>query len=219
MTSYQNGKIYSIRSRSRPDLIYIGSTTQALSKRFGKHKKPYNDCSSKQIIDLGDSYIELVESYACANVEQLRKREGEIQRSMECVNKYIAGRTKKQHYQENKDDISVSRKQYYIDNKDEILTHRKQYYTDNRETIAGRHKQHYQDNKEDISAHQKQYRQDNKDTIGAQNKQYFQSKKEIRTCICGNEYNCGVNQKRNNHYATKKHQAHIQLIHEKLGLR
>ena len=37
--NYQNGKIYTIRSRSRPDLIYVGSTIQSLSTRFGEHKK------------------------------------------------------------------------------------------------------------------------------------------------------------------------------------
>jgi hypothetical protein len=215
MTSYQNGKIYSIRSHSRPDLIYIGSTTQALSKRFGKHKA-YNDCSSKQIIDLGDSYIELVEEFKCENKEQLNRREGEIQRSMECVNKYIAGRTTLERYQENKENISVSMKQYYIDNKEEILTHRKKYYTDNKETISTRKKQYVQDNKDKIASRRKQYKRDNKEAILASAKQYYQEKKEMRTCICGTEYNCGVNQKRNNHYATKTHQKHIQLIYEKL---
>jgi len=87
MPNYQNGKIYSIRSRSREDLVYVGSTTQPLSVRFGGHKAPSNKSTSKQIIDLGDAYIELIENYSCNNREELLKREGEIMRSMECVNK------------------------------------------------------------------------------------------------------------------------------------
>ena len=88
MPNYQNGKIYSIRSRSRPDLVYVGSTTQPLSKRLGEHKTPRKKTSSKQIIELGDAYIELIENYSCENKEELLKREGEIMRSMECLNKY-----------------------------------------------------------------------------------------------------------------------------------
>ena len=87
MPNYQNGKIYSIRSRSRPDLVYVGSTIQPLSVRLGKHKLPRNKSSSKQIIDIGDAYIELIENCSCNSKEELLKREGEIMRSMDCVNK------------------------------------------------------------------------------------------------------------------------------------
>jgi len=87
MPDYQQGKIYSIRSVSRPDLVYVGSTVQPLSKRFGRHKTPANHTTSKQVIDIGDAYIELIEMYPCDNIEQLRQREGEIMRSMDCVNK------------------------------------------------------------------------------------------------------------------------------------
>jgi hypothetical protein len=88
MPDYQNGKIYSIRSRSNLDLVYVGSTTQPLSKRFGEHKKQSNKIkTSKKIIDLGDAYIELIENFSCNSKEELLKREGEIMRSMDCVNK------------------------------------------------------------------------------------------------------------------------------------
>ena len=36
--NFQNGKIYCIRSH-QTDKVYIGSTTQTLAQRFGKHKK------------------------------------------------------------------------------------------------------------------------------------------------------------------------------------
>jgi hypothetical protein len=87
MPDYQQGKIYAIRSLSQPDLVYVGSTTQPLPKRFGVHKTPNNRSSSKQVINIGDAYIELIEMYPCDNVEQLRQREGEVMRSMDCVNK------------------------------------------------------------------------------------------------------------------------------------
>jgi hypothetical protein len=88
--NYQNGKIYTIRSRSRPDLIYVGSTIQSLSARMVEHRAPSNACSSKQIIALSDAYIELLETYPCLNVEELRRRENYHMRSMECINTQLA---------------------------------------------------------------------------------------------------------------------------------
>ena len=134
MPNYANGKIYSIRSHSRPDLIYIGSTIRPLSERFGGHRKPSEKCRSKQIIDIGDAYIELIESYPCANVEELHKREGQVQRSIDCVNRNIAGRTPSEYRQDNQENISVRRKQYHQDNKEAILVDKKQYYENNKNT-------------------------------------------------------------------------------------
>jgi hypothetical protein len=90
MPNYQQGVIYTIRSRSREDLIYIGSTTQKLSTRFGKHKGNASRCSSRQIIELGDAYIELLETYPCNNRNELVARENFHMRSIDCVNKRSA---------------------------------------------------------------------------------------------------------------------------------
>jgi hypothetical protein len=38
MPDYSNGKIYTVRCSNDPKLIYVGSTTQSLSKRWGNHK-------------------------------------------------------------------------------------------------------------------------------------------------------------------------------------
>lgn len=166
MPNYQNGKVYGIRSHSRPDLVYIGSTTQPLSIRFGKHKS--NKTSSKQIIDLGDAYIELIENYSCNSKEELCKREGEIMRSIECVNKNIAGRTNKQYQKDNKDTLKQYKKQYRIDNVDKI----KQYYQDN----VDKAKQYYQDNADTLKDKAKQYRFDNVNKIKDKAKQKIKCK-------------------------------------------
>ena len=39
MPNYADGKIYTIRNRNDTTLIYVGSTTQPLYKRFYSHKK------------------------------------------------------------------------------------------------------------------------------------------------------------------------------------
>ena len=89
MRNYQNGKIYTVRSRSR---VYVGSTIQPLSVRMGMHRESRNICRSKQVVDIGDAYIELLELFPCNSKEELNRREGHFQRSMDCVNKNIAGR-------------------------------------------------------------------------------------------------------------------------------
>jgi hypothetical protein len=244
--NYANGKIYTVRSRSRPDLVYVGSTTQTLSVRFGSHKVPSNHCSSRQITELGDSYIELYENYACTGKDELNRREGEVMRSMECVNSRIAGRTSQQYYQDNTvaiaakvkqyrlDNvvaIAVQKKQYYLDNRAAIAANTKQWYLDNavaiavqqkqykldnRVEIAAKGKQYYQDNTVAIAAKVKQYNLDNAVAIAVQKKQYYQSKKNIQMCVCGAKYNYGKKFTRDIHYRSKKHQNHIQLIHAKL---
>ena len=156
MPKYQNGKVYSIRSRSNVDLVYVGSTIQPLSKRFGEHKHKSNKTSSKQIIDIGDAYIELIENYSCNSKEELCKREGEIMRSIECVNKNIAGRTNKQYYQDNFDKLKERHNQYYQDNFDKIKQINKQYRNDNSYKIKQLQKQWYQVNVDTLKDKAKQ---------------------------------------------------------------
>jgi hypothetical protein len=203
MPNYQNGKIYSIRSRSRPDLVYIGSTTRPLSERMSGHRRNEDGCTSKQIIDIGDSYIELIENFSCANIEELHKREGHFQRSIECVNQLIAGRTPAERYQ---------------DNREQILSRVKHYANEHKEKISSYNKQYRQDNKEELDIKKKQYYESNFDSINAKNKEYIKKKEDRRICICGVSYNYGIVSKRRCHYSSIKHQEHIQIIHKKLGL-
>jgi len=149
MVNFLNGKIYTIRSRSRPDLVYIGSTTQTLAQRLGKHRNghrrykngTYSYMTSFQILDIGDEYIELLEDFQCTSKDQLLKREGELIRATECVNRIMPGRTKKQYNQDNKQAISAWHKQYRIDNNEQLLASMKQYRIENREAILAWQKQ------------------------------------------------------------------------------
>ena len=43
------------------------------------------------------------EDYPCNSKKELDAREGEYQKNNDCVNKRVAGRTKKQHYEDNKE--------------------------------------------------------------------------------------------------------------------
>jgi len=193
MTKYQQGKVYCIKSPHTPN-IYIGSTIQPLSYRMSLHnyhyrkhtKGEYSNLSSFDIIKFGDAYIELIENFPCANKEELEKREGEIIReSPDSVNKTIAGRTKQQYYEDNKEHA----KQYYEENKETILEKHKQYYQDNKESMR-EHAKHYrednkeyykqyrEDNKEYYNQYSKQYRENNKESMKEHAKQYYQDNKE-----------------------------------------
>ncbi|MEI8137910.1 MAG: hypothetical protein WCH21_11345, partial [Bacteroidota bacterium] len=103
----------------------------------------YMDCSSKEIIKHPDAYIELLENYACTDKNQLNRREGELIRLHNSVNKQIAGRTSIEWREENKDEIKEQKKQYYQEHKTEILEQINQYYQDNKQTIDERRNQKY----------------------------------------------------------------------------
>lgn len=99
MPNYQRGKIYAIRSRNDPELVYIGSTCDELRVRLAGHRRDYKrfqngkygNTTSFQVLAAGDAYIELIEEYPCNSKMLLNKREGEVMRATECVNKNIAG--------------------------------------------------------------------------------------------------------------------------------
>jgi hypothetical protein len=179
MPDYSKGKIYSIRFYDNDKLIYIGSTIQTLSKRFGGHKTNLR-CSLYQYIqenyngDFKCCYIELLEPFECNNKNELDRKEGELIRKIKTddnytvINKQIAGRNRKEYRQENADNI----KKYYQDNKDKLNEKQKQYYQDNKDKLNEKHKQYHQDNKDKLNEKQKQYNKDNIDKIKERNKQY-----------------------------------------------
>jgi hypothetical protein len=143
MVNYKQGKIYVIRS-NQTDVVYVGSTVEKLCVRMAKHRANYkiymdgkfNYVTSFKILEYEDAYIELVENYPCDSKEQLLKREGQIIRETQnCVNRYIAGRTKGEYMQDNKEKIQHQRRNHYEDNKEKIQQLRRRYYKDNREEI------------------------------------------------------------------------------------
>jgi hypothetical protein len=151
---YHKSKIYTIRS-PYTDKFYIGSTTQLLSSRFNKHKTALQ-CSSKEIIKLGDAYIELLEYFKCDTREELNKKEGEIIRQYkdQCVNKRIEGRTSKEwsqdDYKNNKEKYQIKAKIRYENKKDLIIEQQLNYYNNNKEIILSKQKEYINNNKETI---------------------------------------------------------------------
>ena len=123
----ENCKIYKIISYTNPNLVYYGHTSQTLAQRFASHKTPSNKSSSKQIIDLGDAVILLVENYPCQSEDQARAREGHYIINNPCVNKCVAGRTKQQYYIDNKQTKDEYQKEYDDKHREQIKNRMKIY--------------------------------------------------------------------------------------------
>jgi hypothetical protein len=177
---YKNGKIYKITDNAYTKM-YIGSTTQSLSKRFSRHKSDYKlwlegTHHKVSIFNIFDEFgienckIELIENYECNSKNELERKEGEHIKNNDCVNKVIAGRTKKE---------------YYNDNKNKILEKAKEYKEANKNKILEKKKEHYEANKQQI----------------------LNIKKIRVVCECGKEYTKGNKSK---HIITKKHIKYIE---------
>ena len=146
VNKYSNASIYTIRCITDDSLIYVGSTISPIHKRLCSHKA---DCKRGKGISLysyienndwTDWYLELYEKYPCNDRAELCKREGEVIREIGTINKSIAGRTKKEYYNDNIDKIKARKKIYYEDNTDE----KKIYYLDNADKRKKYQKEYYQ---------------------------------------------------------------------------
>jgi hypothetical protein len=170
MPVYRLSKIYKLWSPST-NLIYIGSTTQTIAQRLAEHIAVYkcfkngkgNFITSFKILECEDYKIELIELYPCNNRTQLHKKEGEYIRSLDCVNKKIEGRTKKEYEKENKDKNKEKRDKYLIE-----------YNKKNKERI----KEYNEKNKEK----RKEYYEKNKDKLKEYQKKRYEEKKLITIC-------------------------------------
>lgn len=192
--NFNNGKIYKIEPMNGDaGDTYIGSTTKEyLSQRMVAHRSSYKrwlegDANLVTVYNLFDKYgihncqIVLLESVYANTSDELHAREAFYIKSMECVNKYIPGRTIQEYRKDNKDKLNEINKQYYEDNKDKFKYYRdnnkeqiKQYRDDNKVKASQYNKQYQQLNKERL----KQYRDDNKDYNKDYMKQYHEDNKD-----------------------------------------
>jgi hypothetical protein len=200
MPDYSKSVIYRLDCL---DLVYVGSTTQGLAVRKAEHHKRFKsgtlieksyllyDLAEKNELSLSkDITIELIEECPCDNRDQLKAIEGKWIRQFKkdygdkCVNKQIAGRSKKQ---------------YQIDNEERLKEYRKKYGEINREQILEKKKKYYQENKETFAIKGKEYKLKNSDKIK-------KNKSEKIVCECG----CLIAR---NHLARhKKTKKHLEML-------
>ncbi len=148
MPDYKNSKIYTIRCKSDPTLIYIGSTTQLLSQRFNDHKRRMKQEKYKHIklyqtfneLGVNNFYIELFENVICYDKEQLLAREGAVIREMGNLNERISGRSHTEWLHDNPEYIKEYRKKHYFENKEAMINYQKEYNEKNKEMLQEKRK-------------------------------------------------------------------------------
>ncbi len=145
---YSLGKVYMIYSPGGEEGdIYIGTTKKPyLCNRMTSHRSNYRSWKAGKrtyvsVFKLFDKYgienciIELLENVKATTKHELLAREGYYIRTMECVNKSIAGRSIQEYYEDNKEKIIKRTLQYYKDNKENIKVRSSKYYEENKEKI------------------------------------------------------------------------------------
>jgi len=191
--SYQNGKVYRIWSLDTND-IYVGSSSDTLSNRFCRHKSDYKKwkegdktryCSSSILFDLvgvDNCKIELIKNFPCNSKAELNREEGRIMRENKdiIVNRKLAGRTQKDWFEDNKEQITQYKKEYYEHNKKEISEKTKEYREVHKKEIYERTNKYKKEHKEQL---QKKY-----------------------DCECGGKF---THSNKTQHEKTQKHQDYL----------
>ena len=160
MPNYQKGKIYQIWDENYQE-CYIGSTVQELSMRMCGHRKDYRRFKEGQgsyttVYKLFDKYhetkcrIELMENYACNSKQELERREGELIRNTECVNKNIAGRTAKERYEDDRDKYLEKFRQYHKNNTERRSEYHKEYRENNKDKLKVQKRKDYENRRETV---------------------------------------------------------------------
>jgi hypothetical protein len=223
-------KIYKISS-DHSDQVYVGSTKTSLEKRLETHTGNINKCSSKQLIDLGNYKISLIEEVHEQDryiIEQYWIDQ------LDCVNQKRAFITeeekeeqRKQYYNYHKEEILKNNKKYREDHKEEILKNNKKYYEEHKEEILKNNKKYYEDHKEEILKNNKKYREDHKEYFKhyreehkEQIKQYYQNNKEElkqRREECKKKFTCECGKvlyenSRNYHMKSKLHEKRMKNL-------
>jgi len=205
MPDYQQSKIYKLWSPQNT-LIYIGSTTQPLSKRLADHRKPSHQnksVTSTVLFENSDNVkIELIEEYPCDNKMQLLKKEGEHIRANNCVNRRIAGRSKKEYAKEYRQNNREKIKDYVQKNQEKLKDYQKvycqSYREKNRDILLEKAKDYYEKNKDKKNI----YTQDNKEHI-------YEMRHKPYNCECGSVIICCIKAR---HFKSKKHLNYLESL-------
>jgi hypothetical protein len=185
MPNYQNSKIYTIRCRTDETLIYIGSTTNYLSKRWQDHKYKVKKGETSKLftkmreIGIENFYIELYEHFPCDSKEELMKKEGEVIRKISTLNEKIEGRTRKEYFKEvsypnNKEKHNQKGKEW----RDNNVEYCKQYREKRKEHKSKMDKERLQGEKrEEILQKKREYHQKNKEVLNKQRAERYRLSK------------------------------------------
>jgi hypothetical protein len=196
VVNYQLGKIYKIVC-NETGLIYVGSTCEpTLTKRLTKHRDNYKKwlngkypyVTSFKVLEKGNYNIILIEDYPCDRREQLLAKERKYIEEIECVNKCIPMRTKKEWANTNIDKIKERDKKWREANTEKIKEYREvnaEKIKEYRELNAEKMKEYLKEYRELNAEKIKEYREVNAEKIKEYQKKYREMKKlEQKDKIC-----------------------------------
>jgi hypothetical protein len=131
MPDYSLGKIYKITAKNADEGdVYIGSTICKLTERLAKHKYR-RTCNVKLLIDKygkDNIYIELIKEFPCETKQELLKEEGKYILETKCINRCVAGRTKKEYRETHKEEKKIQDRNWYERNKERKKEYDKIYH-------------------------------------------------------------------------------------------
>ena len=128
------------------------------------------------------------------------RREGQIIKDTDCVNRCVAGRIDREYYEDNYNRIKTMLKEYNDEHNGEIKQKRKQYYMENKDEILQKQKERYSNKFEEIQKYKQEYHIKHRDKINEKVKKHYEENKEhykeykrqwalknkeTITCICG----------------------------------
>jgi DNA polymerase III delta prime subunit len=181
---YSLGKVYKIVGNGK---IYVGSTCERLlCQRLAGHRRQYNlllkkvderYVTSYECVSDPECYIELLELCSCSCKDELLKCEAKWIRELECVNKVVPDRTRKEWYNDNKTKILEKQKAYAEQHVEEKKEYAKIYYEIHKEDHRAWQKEYNETNKEHLAQKTKEYYEANKEAILKRHKEYKLKKK------------------------------------------
>jgi hypothetical protein len=140
------------RDEDGEEVRYYGHTHD-MEEREVTHRNSYNGwvhagrpdkasdaghaCSSVFVMDMGDWNMDVLHELDC-DKEEASRVEGNYIRYNKCVNRCVAGRTKAQWFQDNRDSVLQQMKQYHQENRDARLEYGKKYYQATKEKQSAR---------------------------------------------------------------------------------
>ena len=198
MPDYQKGKIYQLTNAVN-DEIYVGSTIEDLHTRLYKHKHDAGRMQTpiyKLMGEIGKDnfYIELIENYPCNSRTELLAREGHFIRERGTINKQIAGRGKKEYYNDNKERIADWGKKYREVNHETRNAQKREHYQQHKELLKEISKEYRDTHKEQQKEYMKRWMADNKESISEKKRIYAEANKDklqayqqqnVECTICG----------------------------------
>jgi group I intron endonuclease len=171
---YTQGKIYMIINLDT-SMIYVGSTTIPLYRRWDIHKCSYKIerkkhrpiCKAIEEYGADNFVIFLLENYSCENDEALRQREVYYQKIFDSLNNEVGYNVSKAHRtleekKEDKHNYNISRREQH---REHLKEWRKRNAETQREKETLKMREWRSKNREKYNAYQREWRANHKDNI------------------------------------------------------